>query len=188
MSRNCCSHAPNTRLNDQQSASLLGKASPPLTSVVLRCKNDTADVDRNVSKWHRDACFRCAKSRAKICLIFIRGMAEREGFEPPIGLHLCRISSAVLSTTQPPLRVAGKARLGPFRVVRGGNNMGTAPGQARKSLKPEGSERVSWVLAAWRLHRVGLFLKSAQRCPYGGTGRRVRLKIGFRKECWFDSG
>jgi hypothetical protein len=24
-------------------------------------------------------------------------MAEREGFEPPIGLHLCRISSAVLS-------------------------------------------------------------------------------------------
>jgi hypothetical protein len=24
--------------------------------------------------------------------------------------------------------------------------------------------------------------------PYGGTGRRVRLKIGFRKECWFDSG
>ena len=25
-------------------------------------------------------------------------------------------------------------------------------------------------------------------CPYGGTGRRVRLKIGFRKECWFDSG
>ena len=31
-------------------------------------------------------------------------MAEREGFEPPIGLHLCRISSAVHSTTLPPLR------------------------------------------------------------------------------------
>ena len=31
-------------------------------------------------------------------------VAEREGFEPPIGLHLCRISSAVLSTTQPPLQ------------------------------------------------------------------------------------
>lgn len=30
-------------------------------------------------------------------------MAEREGFEPPIGLHLCRISSAVHSTTLPPL-------------------------------------------------------------------------------------
>ena len=31
-------------------------------------------------------------------------MAERGGFEPPIGLRLCRISSAVLSTAQPPLR------------------------------------------------------------------------------------
>jgi hypothetical protein len=30
-------------------------------------------------------------------------VAEREGFEPPIGLHLCRISSAVHSTTLPPL-------------------------------------------------------------------------------------
>ena len=25
-------------------------------------------------------------------------------------------------------------------------------------------------------------------CPCGGTGRRARLKIEFRKECWFDSG
>ena len=33
-------------------------------------------------------------------------LAEREGFEPPIQLPVCRISSAVLSTTQPPLRVA----------------------------------------------------------------------------------
>src|ERR1041385_2845959 len=24
--------------------------------------------------------------------------------------------------------------------------------------------------------------------PCGGTGRRARLKIEFRKECWFDSG
>ena len=31
-------------------------------------------------------------------------VAEREGFEPPIGLHLCRISSAVHSTTLPPLQ------------------------------------------------------------------------------------
>src|SRR5262249_126961 len=31
-------------------------------------------------------------------------LAEREGFEPPIPLRVCRISSAVLSTTQPPLR------------------------------------------------------------------------------------
>ena len=33
-----------------------------------------------------------------------RALAEREGFEPPIQLPVCRISSAVLSTTQPPLQ------------------------------------------------------------------------------------
>ena len=33
-------------------------------------------------------------------------MAEREGFEPPIPLRVCRISSAVQSTTLPPLRGA----------------------------------------------------------------------------------
>ena len=32
------------------------------------------------------------------------GMAEREGFEPPIRLPVCRISSAVHSTTLPPLQ------------------------------------------------------------------------------------
>ncbi len=37
-------------------------------------------------------------------------LAEREGFEPPIGLHLCRISSAVHSTTLPPLQA-------PYRVA-----------------------------------------------------------------------
>lgn len=31
-------------------------------------------------------------------------LAERGGFEPPIELPLCRISSAVHSTTLPPLR------------------------------------------------------------------------------------
>ena len=36
-------------------------------------------------------------------------MAEREGFEPPMGLHPCRISSAVHSTTLPPLRGAWSA-------------------------------------------------------------------------------
>ena len=26
------------------------------------------------------------------------------------------------------------------------------------------------------------------RCPIGGIGRRARLKIEFRKKCWFDPG
>ncbi len=39
--------------------------------------------------------------------------------------------------------------------------------------------------------RRGAVYRTAGRLgagPYGGIGRRVRLKIGFRKECWFDSG
>ena len=35
-------------------------------------------------------------------------LAEREGFEPPVRLPVRRISSAVLSTTQPPLRGGGR--------------------------------------------------------------------------------
>ena len=38
---------------------------------------------------------------------YIWGMAERVGFEPTVGLHLRRISSAVHSTTLPPLRIQG---------------------------------------------------------------------------------
>ena len=41
-------------------------------------------------------------------------VAEREGFEPPIGLHLCRISSAVHSTTLPPLLKAPSQGAGPL--------------------------------------------------------------------------
>ena len=56
-------------------------------------------------------------------------MAERKGFEPPIRLPVCRISSAVLSTTQPPLRCV----VAPMRVAgavlttpRGGNQVESA--------------------------------------------------------------
>ena len=38
-------------------------------------------------------------------------MAEREGFEPPIRLPVCRISSAVHSTTLPPLREVQNAQV-----------------------------------------------------------------------------
>ena len=115
-------------------------------------------------------------------------MAEREGFEPPIGLHLCRISSAVLSTTQPPLRVAGRGFGPPAFCGWRGNNMGAGPRQAGKGQRLAALGRDLVLLGGPRLRLVRLFRKSARRCPYGGTGRRVRLKIGFRKECWFDSG
>jgi hypothetical protein len=36
--------------------------------------------------------------------------------------------------------------------------------------------------------RRASFGAGPRECPCGGTGRRARLKIEFRKECWFDSG
>ena len=36
--------------------------------------------------------------------------------------------------------------------------------------------------------RVPAVSRSGHVGPCGGTGRRARLKIEFRKECWFDSG
>src|ERR1700710_402231 len=38
------------------------------------------------------------------------------------------------------------------------------------------------------LRKARPFLARFCECPCGGTGRRARLKIEFRKECWFDSG
>ena len=48
-----------------------------------------------------------------------RDMAERVGFEPTVGLRPRRISSAVLSTTQPPLRGARALAGKPASVGRG---------------------------------------------------------------------
>src|SRR5258708_1773975 len=39
-----------------------------------------------------------------------------------------------------------------------------------------------------RLRGAGSLGRSFAKCLCGGTGRRARLKIEFRKECWFDSG
>ena len=51
---------------------------------------------------------------------FRGSVAERVGFEPTVGLRPRRISSAVLSTTQPPLRGFGCSPDDPgFSVGRG---------------------------------------------------------------------
>ncbi len=47
-----------------------------------------------------------------LIISFYKLMAEREGFEPPIELPLCRISSAVLSTTQPSLHNKSETKIG----------------------------------------------------------------------------
>ena len=53
-----------------------------------------------------------AKEPSQVCAKIVPDiqfqLAEREGFEPPIPLRVCRISSAVVSTTHPPLRVTAR--------------------------------------------------------------------------------
>jgi hypothetical protein len=48
------------------------------------------------------------------------GVAEREGFEPPVHLRVLRISSAVRSTTLPPLQAIGIKRFLAKRAAGGG--------------------------------------------------------------------
>jgi hypothetical protein len=48
---------------------------------------------------------------------YLMVVAEREGFEPPIPLRVCRISSAVHSTTLPPLQIIETAAQSVFRLI-----------------------------------------------------------------------
>ena len=65
----------------------------------------------------------------------VAAMAEREGFEPPVHLRVLRISSAVRSTTLPPLRGTRDCGLDPQRLVGGADSMGP-PGRASVSWRP----------------------------------------------------
>ncbi len=49
-------------------------------------------------------------------------MAERVGFEPTIPLQVCRISSAVHSTTLPPLRMRERLRCALLININGGTD------------------------------------------------------------------
>jgi hypothetical protein len=76
----------------------------------------TAEVDSQVSC---RLCTRIVAAQAAVIAFLLATLAEREGFEPPIPLRVCRISSAVLSTTQPPLRVPTGASGTLWRARRG---------------------------------------------------------------------
>src|SRR5437870_7489952 len=101
-------------------------------------------------------------------------MAEREGFEPPIGLHLCRISSAVHSTTLPPLQ----APMGVIPHPRSGRVLGEDGGpdkarrqQFRRARGPKKEPKMEHLTvqanhAAFHVARIGkgppLLLRSAR--------------------------
>jgi hypothetical protein len=62
-------------------------------------------------------------------------MAEREGFEPPVRLRALRISSAVRSTTLPPLRAAPSRRIRLARQIGAAINMVDAHAQGWRAKR-----------------------------------------------------
>lgn len=93
-------------------------------------------------------------------------MAERGGFEPPIRLHVCRISSAVHSTTLPPLRPDIRREAG-----SSGQGMQGLAGLHR-SLRPRRGRR--------RFRRVGSLSKSGG----GGQAKSASSWFGFAPLWW----
>jgi hypothetical protein len=70
----------------------------------MQCTGGSPATKRERSQWPH----LCAVGRQILTGRQVQ-LAERGGFEPPIGLHLCRISSAVQSTTLPPLQAQIRA-------------------------------------------------------------------------------
>src|ERR1700744_6283951 len=65
---------------------------------------------------------------------------------------------------------------------------GRCCGGVKTAEKPLSNARVDPHGAPAIFRRLRDLSPLTSRCPCGGIGRRARLKIEFRKECWFDSG
>ncbi len=96
------------------------------------------------------------------------GMAEKEGFEPPIPLRVCRISSAVLSTTQPLLQAASNVRKRKAIVVE----IASRCRFARE--RPSRRGLLYSQLPALVNAPSCIFALSKSMAPSLGTGRRAR--------------
>ena len=97
------------------------------------------------------------------------GLAEREGFEPPMPLRACRISSAVHSTTLPPLQGPRTSITGPTISPLGGVAAGQAFMAARLSIA---KRRASSTWEVISLHiREGRVQSPAHRSAYGAERR-----------------
>jgi hypothetical protein len=61
---------------------------------------------------------------------------------------------------------------------------------SRSDHRPPRDEPIGLTARCRPLYSAGFAtsLRRASEGPCGGIGRRARLKIEFRKECWFDSG
>ena len=116
-------------------------------------------------------------------------MAEREGFEPPIPLRVCRISSAVLSTTQPPLQIWGRARARNLATMPRLRKCDGAPiSPLWRKLRPSSRIGRFFLLPRWNQRRGRPFSAMWSRPPawtgIGGdmmrTGRDRRVFGGPR--------
>jgi hypothetical protein len=106
-------------------------------------------------------------------------VAEREGFEPPIRLPVCRISSAVLSTTQPPLRGLDIVRVFAFcQTARTGIATQTATEQRyfwalRRDLATRNTVATRKVAHPSSQFRISVFRRNSRgRCRTGWSRQR----------------
>src|SRR5262249_55387550 len=98
-------------------------------------------------------------------------MAERVGFEPTIRLPVCRISSAVLSTAQPPLR---EAHLSEMAVARPTYRSGTSGTRHRPVPHAEEPAAGGWLASrSRRKPRPVLRDASLRAAPQGGSRFRA---------------
>ena len=130
-------------------------------------------------------------------------MAEREGFEPPIPLRVCRISSAVHSTTLPPLRTSslfamrrsgcGRSRFAPphpYRTALVACLLASSCGQRQRTKRRATPNSRSAFVARgfedcpmWRSDLSGRGLQSDfARAPLRPVG--FGFKIGLEEERW----
>jgi hypothetical protein len=103
-------------------------------------------------------------------------LAEREGFEPPIRLPVCRISSAVHSTTLPPLQTMTKQK----NLVTMQNSEMHICYQSLSGAclgPPAGRRQQSWHLSASRrvpkplLHKCDYISQKPQAASIRGAGQ-----------------
>jgi hypothetical protein len=128
-------------LYDQRAIKVSRRSLPPLTTwpsfyngrfTCRRLRVGTAPIARPLTNaifktFRRPDCFAEIGTKTGTELIdrkkrfpnsaFELTLAEREGFEPPIPLRVCRISSAVLSTTQPPLQAIERSQYSALDVI-----------------------------------------------------------------------
>lgn len=116
-------------------------------------------------------------------MALFQAVAERVGFEPTVGFHLRRISSAVHSTTLPPLRGAD------IRLVERGGSL-VKGGAGRKRFQRRNSIKVSALSGQGQAgrgaaQRIGADeAEQLGRTTAGVAGKHPR---GLDQACAFDS-